>query len=311
MMNEPFSLKDKVAIVTGGAQGIGHAIVEEFVRQGAKVVVVDNGASIGGDEPQPRWVFEQLTTFGDGVLALTDDVAAPDTAAKAVSLGVQRFGAVDIVVNNAAILRDAFIFKTERANWEKVIATNLTGAWALTAAATPVMRDAIKAGRAPGRIVNIISTAGLYGNFGQSAYASAKAALVALTRVTAMDMARSKVLCNAVAPFASTRVTQSIQPANAAQTQYKERALRVPAQYVAKLVAWLGSPGCSVSGQIFGVRGREVFLFSQPRPVARVVTKKWDELTSENLDAASALQFSEHFVDLSTDLEAFNTEPLL
>ena len=306
-----FSLRDKVALVTGGAQGIGRAIVEEFVRQGAKVVVVDNGASISGDAPQAEWVRDQLRGFSDNVLALMEDIAAPDTAAKAVSLAVQRFGAVDLVVNNAAILRDALIFKSERANWDRVIATNLTGAWAMVAAATPVMRDAIKAGRAPGRIVNIISTAGLYGNFGQAAYASAKAGLVGLTRVTAMDMARSKVLCNAVAPFASTRVTQSIQPANEAQAQYKERALKVPADYVAKLVAWLASPGCSVSGQIFAVRGREVFLFSQPRPVARIVTKALPELTIESLDADISVQLGEQLTDLSTDLEAFNTEPLL
>jgi NAD(P)-dependent dehydrogenase (short-subunit alcohol dehydrogenase family) len=306
-----FSLRDKVALVTGGAQGIGHAIVAEFVRQGAKVVVVDNGTSIGGEVPGPASVLENLRVFGDNVLALTEDVAAADTAARAVSLAVQRFGAVDILVNNAAILRDAMIFKSERANWECVIAANLTGAWAMVAAATPVMRDAIKAQRAPGRIVNIISTAGLYGNFGQAAYASAKAGLVGLTRVTAMDMARSKVLCNAVAPFASTRVTESIQPANEAQAQYKKRALKIPAAYVAKLVAWLGSGGCGVSGQIFGVRGREVFLFSQPRPAARIVTKVLPELTLENLDAEISLQFREQFTDLSTDLEAFNTEPLV
>jgi NAD(P)-dependent dehydrogenase (short-subunit alcohol dehydrogenase family) len=173
------------------------------------------------------------------------------------------------------------------------------------------MRDAAKAGRAPGRIVNLVSTAGLYGNYGQAAYAAAKAGLVGLTRVVAMDMARSKVNCNAVAPFAATRVTESIRPANDAQAAYKERALAVPAGYVARLVAYLCAPACDVTGQVFGVRGREVFLFSQPRPAARVVTPQLAELTLEALDTAISLRMREHFVDLSTDLEAFNTEPIL
>ena len=112
-------------------------------------------------------------------------------------------------------------------------------------------------------------------------------------------------------PFAATRVTESIQPANDAQAAYKERALAVPADYVARLVAYLCAPACEVTGQVFGVRGREVFLFSQPRPVARVVTPPLAELTPEALDAAISLQMREQFVDLATDLEAFNTEPIL
>src|SRR5690606_2266172 len=112
----------------------------------------------------------------------------------------------------------------------------------------------------PGRIVNITSSAGVYGNFGQAAYASAKAALVGLTRVVAMDMARSGVTCNAVVPFAATRVTELIQPANDSQASYKERALKVPPSYVAELVSFLCSDrGAGISGQLLGVRGREVF----------------------------------------------------
>jgi len=132
------------------------------------------------------------------------------------------------------ILRDSFIFKASRENWDQVVATNLTTPFALLAAATPIMREQQKNGRAPGRIVNIVSSAGLFGNFGQAAYASAKAGLVGLTRVVAMDMSRSKVACNAIAPFAATRVTDSIQPANEAQAAYKQRALQIPAHYVAR-----------------------------------------------------------------------------
>lgn len=303
-------LENRVAIVTGGARGIGRAIVEEFIGLGAKVVIADNGVSISGDEPDGSVAKNLARTLEDSAAAFSQDISRPGVAQSAVDFAVKRFGALDIVVNNAAILRDSFIFKAERENWEKVIQVNLTGAFALLAAATPLMRDAVKNGRAPGRIVNIVSSAGLYGNFGQSAYASSKAALVALTRVVAMDLARSKVTCNAVAPFAATRVTESIKPANDEQAAYKERALKIPASHVARLVAYLCLPATEVTGQLFGVRGREVFLFSQPRPVARIAAPEggWDLAA---LDQAVKAELAGKFTDMKTDLEVFNTEPLV
>jgi NAD(P)-dependent dehydrogenase (short-subunit alcohol dehydrogenase family) len=310
-MTGPLSLEGKAALVTGGARGIGRAIAHELIARGARVVIADPGVSITGDNPDAESVRETARVLGPGALPFTEDISAPGAAQTAVDLAVARFGALDIVVNNAAVLRDGLIFKSQRSDWERVIQTNLTGAWAVLAAATPVLREAAKSGRAPGRIVNIISTAGLYGNFGQAAYAAAKAGLVGLTRAVAMDMARSKVNCNAVAPFAATRVTESIQPANDAQRLYKQRALAVPADYVARLVGWLCSPGCDITGQIFGVRGREVFLFSQPRPVVRIVTAPLAELTPELLDAAVSVEMRDELVDLTTDLEAFNAEPIV
>jgi len=297
------NLKDRVAIVSGGARGIGLAIAEELSAQGARVVIVDAGVSIGGEPDRPR-IAEEVASRNAAFVAVCGDVADEAVARAAVQAAQERFGAVDIVVNNAAIIRDAFIFKSDPAAWDAVIRTNLTGAQRLLAAATPAMREQAKAGRPPGAILNIVSTAGIYGNFGQAAYGAAKAGLIGLTRVVAHDLARSGIRCNAVAPFAATRVTESIQPANEAQAAYKEKALKVPALYVARLVSFLAGPA-KISGQIFGVRGREVFVFSQPRPAARVVQPR------ERFDAALLAQLEPHFADLVTDLEAFSGDPLL
>lgn len=302
-------LNGRVAIVTGGARGIGLAIAEDLMAQGAKVVIVDSGVSIGGEPLEPK-LAEEVTHHKADAAAVAGDVADPAVCRTAVDLAIERFGGLDIVVNNAAILRDAFIFKSNLDAWDAVLRTNLTGAYRMLAAATPVMRDQIKSGRAPGAIVNMVSSAGLYGNFGQAAYASAKAGLLGLTRVVAHDLARAKITANAIAPFAATRVTASIQPANDAHAAYKEKALQVPAAYVARLVSFLASPAANaISGQLFGVRGREVFVFSQPRPASKVLQPQGGfELQGF---AAGMKALEPHFADLVTDLEAFAEDPVL
>ena len=305
------SLEGRVALVTGGARGIGLAIARTLHAQGASVLIADSGTASGGDGLDPAVAEGVAAQLGARAAAFTTDLSDPGAAEAAVQSAAARFGAVDIVVNNAAILRDGFIFKTRREDWEQVLRVNLHTPFAVLAAASPRMREQAKAGRAPGRIVNVVSSAGLIGNIGQSAYASAKAGLVGLTRVVAMDLARSGVTCNAVAPFASTRVTESIQPANEAQAEYKQRALRITADYVAQLVGALVSRDNRFTGQIFGVRGREVFLFSQPRPVARAVTAPIAEGSGGALGAVLESAFADHLATLATDLELFNTEPIL
>jgi NAD(P)-dependent dehydrogenase (short-subunit alcohol dehydrogenase family) len=306
------ALEGRVALVTGGGRGIGRAIVELLHAQGAAVVIADLGTAIDGSGGDPDVARSLAKGLGERATAFTESIATPSAAAAAVALAVAHFGGLDIVVNNAAILRDGFIFKADPLAWDAVMRTNLSAPFHVLAAATPVMREQTKSlrGGTPyswGRIVNIVSTAGLYGNYGQAAYASAKAGLLGLTRVVALDMQRSLVTCNAVAPFAATRVTESIKPANPAQASYKERAMKVPARAVAELVAWLAGPEAApVSGQLFGVRGREVFLFSQPRPAARVLSPGLD-----GLGAAIAKDLAPHYLPLSSDLEAFSDEPVL
>ena len=306
-------LEGRAAIVTGAGRGIGRAIAESLAKEGASVIVADNGASIDGEGGDPSVAQDVAKAIGNKSIAFAESVASPGTARQLVDLAVKTYGGIDIVVNNAAILRDAFVFRMNPLDWDAVIRTNLSAAFYLVNAASGVMREQGKAGRGGkdgydwGRVVNIVSSAGLYGNLGQVAYASAKAGLFGLTRVTAMDLARAQITANAVAPFARTRVTDIIQPANEAQKTYKERALKIGAHHVANVVTALCSPaGKTITGQLLGVRGREVFLFGQPRPVA---TMEADAPATLAHDMIANL--GSKFTDLTTDLEAFNTEPLV
>ena len=306
------TLDGRSAIVTGAGRGIGRAIAESLAAAGASVIVADVGASIGGDGADPSPAKEVAETIGKKAIAFTESVASPGVAKHLVELAVKNFGGIDIVVNNAAILRDAFVFRMNPLDWDAVIRNNLSAPFYLINAASGVMRDQGKSGRGGatydwGRIVNIVSSAGLYGNLGQSAYASAKAGLFGLTRVAAMDLQRAAITVNAVAPFARTRVTDIIQPANEAQKTYKERALKIGAHHVANLVTALCTPAAKgVTGQLLGVRGREVFLFGQPRPVGKLDVEKPDALAADIIAKLGA-----KFTDMTTDLEAFNTEPLV
>lgn len=286
-------LQGRVAIVTGGGRGIGRAIARSLVAAGAQVVVADNGTSIVGDGSDPevaRSAVKELNDEAGGTraLAFTESVASPGVARQLVDLAVKTFGGLDIVVNNAAIRRDAPVFHADPADWDAVIRTNLSAAFYLTTAASAVMREQdrfVRGGRGGydwGRFVNIVSSAGVYGTLGQAAYASAKAGLVGLTRVTAMDLAPAQITANAIVPIAHTQV--------------------IDAQPVAALVTALCSPaGRTITGQVLGARGREVFLFGQPRPVAHLEACGAETLAQDIIGT-----FGSQF----TGLEAFDTDPL-
>lgn len=304
-------LAGRAAIVTGAGRGIGHAIAEALIGEGARVIVADNGTSIEGDGGDPEVARQAAKALGRRAIAFVDSVASPGAARQLVELAVREFGGIDIVVNNAAIVRDAFVFQTDPRDWDAVIRNNLSAAFYLIHAASTVMRAQRHSDRGGtsgydwGRIVNIVSSAGLQGGLGEAADASAKAGLFGLTRAAAMDLASAQITANAVVPFARTRATDAVQPAGAAQRVDKERTLEMGAHHVATLVTTLCSPACkSITGQLLGVRGREIFLFGQPRPVARLEAGAPDTIAAELV-----ARLSDKFTDPATGFDALDGEP--
>ena len=309
-------LNNRTALITGGARGIGKSIAENLAQQGCKIIIIDPGYSINGnhnDKNLADRVSEEISNkYNVETLAITKDISIAEDVKNSIEIVIKKFNRIDIVVNNAAIIRDGFIFKYSIEDWKKVIDINLTGAFNIISETSRYMKEVVKldSNYNYGRIINIISTAGIWGNYGQAAYASAKAGLIALTRVTALDLQRSNITCNSIAPFAATRVTESIKPQNEAQKKYKDSALKIDSKYVGELVSYLSSnDGKKYSGQIFGVRAKEVFLFQQSRPVFNFIRKE-DDMSSD-LKRGFEENFDENLTSLETDLEAFSNEPLI
>lgn len=306
---EPGPLAGKVAVVTGGGRGIGRAIVEALANAGARVVLADAGLAIDGRPEQPHLaesVARALTAQGLEVLPYAERLESPADAATLVAQAQAVYGPVDILVNNAAILQDRMVFNLSPGSWDVVLANNLSLAFYLIREVSPAMRE-----RRGGRIVNMISSAGLIGNYGQAGYAAAKGGLYALTRVAALDLARYTVTVNAIAPFAHTRVTDSITPRHPAVAEYLATVKhRAQPDSVARLVLYLCTDAARVlTGQVFGVRGPEVFLFSAPRPIGAHAAP--DTLSPEFLaETVAAWEAEGLLTPLETDLMVMS-QPLV
>ena len=309
-------LDQRISIITGGARGIGKAISESLAKEGCKVIIIDPGYTIDGNFDEKniaeKTAEEISNKYNVETLAITKDISIEKDMQNSIELIMKKFNSIDIVVNNAAILKDGFIFKYALNDWKKVIDTNLTGAFNLISQTSKIMKEQSKkdSNYTNGRIINVISTAGIWGNFGQAAYASAKSGLIGLTRVAALDLQRLGITCNAIAPFASTRVTESIKPQNESQEKYKKSALKVEAKYIGDLTAFLASnQGKKYSGQIFGVRAKEVFLFNQARPIYNFVRKNDDYI--KDMEVGFKNNFDNNLTTLETDLDAFSSEPII
>lgn len=297
----------KVVVITGAGRGIGLGLARCLAGQGAAVVVNDAGMELNGSPGDPELADRaaaDLRQQGGRAVASRGSIADPATGESLVGLALREFGRLDGWVNGAAITSDRMLFNMTDEEWTRVLTVNLSGTFYCMRAALRHLRQ-----QRAGRLINLVSTAGLIGNIGQANYAAAKAGMVALTRVAALEMARYGVGVNCVAPFAHTRMTDSIPGATPEQRAYLDRARQATVDHLLPFLTYLLSDDADgISGQVFGVRGNEVFLFSQPQPVRTI--GQCGGWTPGSLKRAVAASLRPAFAPLQTDLELFQHEPL-
>ena len=283
------ALDGRVAVITGAGRGIGREHALLFAREGARVVVNDRGGSvdgIGADAGPAHAVVEEIVGFGGEAVANTDDVADWEGGRNLVRSALEAFGRLDVLVNNAGIVRDRTIANMSEDEWDSVVRVHLKGHFVPLRHAAAYWRDEAKAGRTvAASVVNTSSTSGLFGNPGQANYGAAKTAIATLTTIAQLELGRYGVRCNAIAPVAETRITASVP---GAEDQWAERADLEwnpwdPAN-VSPFVAYLATADCPIKGRVFYVLGGTVGLFHPYAIVDRIETdRRWtiDELREQ------------------------------
>ncbi len=235
----------RVAIVTGAGGGLGRSHALLLASRGAKVVVNDIGGSVDGtgtDQSAAQKVVDEIRAAGGEAVPSYDGVDTPEGAAKIVETAIDAFGQIDIVINNAGILRDVSFHKMSVEDWDAVLRVHLGGTMYVSRAAWPHLRE-----RKYGRIVNTTSAAGLYGNFGQANYAAAKMGIVGLTKTLAQEGKKYDIRANVIAPVAKSRMTETILDTATLS--------KLEPKLVSPLVAYLASEGCADTGQVYAVGG--------------------------------------------------------
>ena len=278
-------LKGKVAVVTGAGRGVGRAIAIAMASEGAKVVVNDLGGTgdgTGASKAPAEEVVNEINKAGSAAVVSFASVAEVEGAESIIKTAIDSFGRIDVLVNNAGILRDRMIWNMTDEEWDGVIKTHLYGNFYCTRATVRWMRDAAKEGKLKnGRIINITSHAGIKGNAGQANYSAAKMGVVGLTYSCAMALGRYGITCNAIAPRAITRLTDTIpedrlrglavrrgiatpdESQRLGLEELKRKFLGGGPEAVAPLVCWLASDESShVNGHIFMMTEGKVGIFN-------------------------------------------------
>ncbi len=300
-------LEGKVAIVTGAGGGIGRGIALTLAAEGAKVIVNDVGADVhgaGADASPGQRVVDEIEAAGGEAVTNGDSVSAWKSASAIVEAAIDHYGRLDIVVNNAGILRDRFFFKMEPEEWDAVIGVHLNGTFYVSRAAAPHFRS-----QAGGAYIHMTSTSGLVGGMGQANYGAAKMGIVGLSRNIAIDMQKFGVRSNCISPFAWSRMIGAI-PQDSPEDQARvARLKKMDANKVAPLVAFLGSDGAAdISGQIFSVRANEILTMGQSRPLRSVHRAEGWTPQSVADHAIPALRPS--FYSLETSRDVFSWDPV-
>jgi len=285
---------DKVAIVTGAGRGIGRAEALLLAAEGAAVVVNDIGGSsegTGSDTTPAQQVVDEIEASGGRAVANYGSVASFSDAKALIDQAVETFGSLDVLVNNAGILRDKMSFNMEEADWDAVIDVHLKGHFCVSRHAAAYWRAKAKATGEPARgaIVNTASESGLYGNAGQVNYAAAKAGIASMTIVMARELERMGVRVNCIAPVARTRLTEAL--AGEAMKPGDDGFDRFSPDNIAAASVWLASDlAKDVNGQVVKVMGGVLQLVQGWHPITEATSDK--EWTIDSVDAAKAALFA-------------------
>ncbi len=246
----------RICIVTGAGRGIGREHSLMLAAHGAKIVVNDLGGSMDGEglsTGPAQEVADEIIAAGGEAVANTDDISTWDGAERLIRQAIDTFGGLDVLVNNAGILRDKTLVKMTEAEWDAVIKVHLKGTAGPSHFAAAYWRDQSKSGaEVTGRIINTSSPSGIYGNFGQTNYGAAKAGIAAFTIIASMELAGYGVTVNAIAPAALTRMTENLGMGQASN----EAKEKMGPQWIAPIITWLASEESSaVTGRVFDVSG--------------------------------------------------------
>jgi NAD(P)-dependent dehydrogenase (short-subunit alcohol dehydrogenase family) len=294
---------DRVAIVTGAGRGIGREHALLLAKQGAKVVVNDLGGSRDGsgtDAGPAQEVVDEIVAAGGQAVANTDDISDFAGAEKLVKTAIGEFGKLDVLINNAGILRDRMLVNMTEAEWDAVIKVHLKGTFAPSHFAANHWRERSKAGeQVDARLINTTSPSGIYGNVGQANYGAAKAGIAAFTVITAKELGRYGVTVNAIAPAAITRMTEDLGMG----TLEEEAREAMSPRHIAPIVVWLASPLSSgVTGRVFDISGRMLSVsegwhrgpsIENPDADPRVLGEAVKDLVSQARPNANMLGYDE------------------
>ncbi len=294
----------RVAVITGAGGGLGRVYALELARRGAKVVVNDYGGArdgaSGGSASPADTVVDEIRNSGGEAAADYGNVATPEGGKGIVQTALEAFGRIDILINNAGILRDKSFVKMEPGNWAAVLGVHLDGAYHVTRPAFQVMKQ-----QGYGRIIMTTSAAGLYGNFGQTNYSAAKMGLVGLMNALKLEGEKYDIRVNTVAPLAASRLTEDVLPPDLFEKMQPE--------YVAPLVLYLASERCAATGEIFnagmGYYNRAAVLTGATVRLGDAANPPTPEDIHDHWDRINDLSGAAPYKDLNTALTAFLTPP--